>query len=81
MSEPAVWEDNKIFTTLKYSDMRSAFVSAEKFELIIFFSQFQRPAAHMEAEEFFSKREGPSLPSRTENPWIYSQRGQCHGTL
>ena len=47
----------------------------------LFLSQIEWTAAYMEAEEHISKREGCSVPTGTENPWFYSQRGQCDGTL
>lgn len=41
-----------------------------------FFFKFQWTAAHMEAEEHFSKREGPPVPTRAEDPWLYGQRSR-----
>lgn len=41
-----------------------------------FFFKFQWTAAHMEAEEHFSKRESPSVPTGAEDPRLYGQRSR-----
>lgn len=65
----------------KYWDIICAFVCAQMadlfFVLLTVYSplQFQWTAAYVEAEEYFSKKEGCSVSTRTKNPWLYSQRG------
>lgn len=41
-----------------------------------FFFKFQWTAAHMEAEEHFSQRESPSVPTGAEDPRLYGQRSR-----
>lgn len=43
---------------------------------LLFFFKFQWTAAHMEAEEHFSKRESPSVPTGAEDPRLYGQRSR-----
>lgn len=43
---------------------------------LLFFFKFQWTAAHMEAEEHFSQRESPSVPTGAEDPRLYGQRSR-----
>lgn len=65
-----------------FSRLEKRYINARPFTVNRFFLwQFEWTAAYMEAEEHISKRAGCSVPAGTENPWFYSQRGWCDGTL